>query len=63
VINFDAGRARCSTIIGAAALTEVDDAYEPERPQSRVIEATTTLDVGDAHRHMIQLRMSLLAGG
>ena len=57
--KFDAERARCSTIIGATALTEVDDAYKAERAQSRIIEATTTLDVGDAHRHMIQHRMYL----
>ena len=55
--KFDTERARCSTIIGAAAIAEVDGAYKPERAQSRVVETTTTVDVGDAHRHMIQHRM------
>jgi hypothetical protein len=36
--KFDTKRARRSTIIGAAALVEVDNAYEPERAQSGVIE-------------------------
>jgi hypothetical protein len=46
----------CSTIIGAAVIDEVDDADKPERAQSRVIETTATVDVSDAHRHMIQHR-------
>jgi len=41
--KFDTKGARRSTIIGAAALSEVDNAYKPERAQSGVIETTTTV--------------------
>jgi hypothetical protein len=52
--KLDPERARCITVIGAAIVAEVDDTHNSERAQSRVIEATTALDVGDAHRYMIQ---------
>ena len=41
--KFDTKGARRSTIIGAAALSEVDNAHKPERAQSGVIETTTTV--------------------
>ena len=40
-----------------AHLAEVDDAYKPERAQRSIIETTTTVDVSDTHRDMIQHRM------
>ena len=51
--KFHTERTRRSTIIGAAALAEVDNACKPERAQSGVIETTTALDVSDAHGYMI----------
>jgi hypothetical protein len=51
-------RPRCFTIVGAAIPAEVDDTYKPKRAQSRVIEATTTLDVSDAYRYVIQHGLS-----
>jgi hypothetical protein len=47
--KLDPERARCITVIGATILAEVDDTHKPERAQSRVIEATTALDVSDAN--------------
>src|SRR5262249_35037631 len=37
--EFDPRRARCCTVIGAASLTEIDDADETERAEYRVVEA------------------------
>jgi hypothetical protein len=47
--KFDTERARGSTVIGAAATAEVDNAHKPERAQSRIIETTTTVDISHAH--------------
>src|SRR5262249_28669682 len=52
--EFDTERAWCCAIVGAAALAEIDDAYQPERTQCRVIKTATAVDVGDTQRDMIQ---------
>ena len=39
--EFYAERPRCGAIVGAASLAEVNDAYEPERTQRRVVETAT----------------------
>ena len=41
--EFDTERAWRSTIIGAAALAEIDNAHKPERAQSGIIETTTSV--------------------
>jgi hypothetical protein len=55
--KFNTKLTRCRTIVGAAALAEVNDAYKPERAQRSIIETTTTVDVSDTDRDMIQHRM------
>src|SRR5262249_20637782 len=52
--KFDTERTRCSTIVRASVLAEVNDADKPERAQSCVIETAATVEISDAHRHMIQ---------
>jgi hypothetical protein len=43
--ELDAERSRRRTVIGAAAVAEIDDAHEPERTQRCVIEMPAALDI------------------
>jgi hypothetical protein len=43
--EFDAERARCCAIVGAATLAEINDADETERAEHRIVEAATTIPV------------------
>jgi Aldehyde dehydrogenase family len=55
--ELDAERARCCAIVGAAALAEIYDAYEPEGTQRRIVKTATAVNVPDAHRNMIEHRI------
>jgi hypothetical protein len=52
--EFYAERARHCAIIGTAAPAEIDDPYEPERTQRRVVESATPIDVADTQRNVIE---------
>jgi hypothetical protein len=45
--EFDTGRSGCGTIVGTAALAEINDTHEPKRTQYGVVKAPTAVDVGD----------------
>jgi hypothetical protein len=59
-IKFDTRRPRCGTIVGTAALAEINDADESERTQYCVVETATAAYVGDTQRDMFQ--HSVLSG-
>jgi hypothetical protein len=45
--EFHTGRSGRGTIIGTAALAEINDTHEPKRTQYGVVKAPTAVDVGD----------------
>ena len=45
--EFNPDPSRCGAIIGTTALAEINDAYEAKWTQHCVIEAATTINVGD----------------
>jgi hypothetical protein len=52
--ELDAERSRRRTVIGTAALAEINDAHQPKRSQRGIIEVSVAPDVAYPEGNMVQ---------